>query len=100
VSGVVQASEAHWTVDKRVPLALILALMGQTIGVVWWAASLQSTISEHGRRIVVMEAADARMTTEAQRVSEQLARLDERMAAQTAILRRIEEGVNRQPNQR
>lgn len=25
----------HWTVDKRVPLALILAISVQTCGIVW-----------------------------------------------------------------
>lgn len=29
----------HWTVDKKIPLALIMAILMQTIAGVWWAAT-------------------------------------------------------------
>ena len=34
----------HWTVDKRVPLALILILFSQTLGATWWAATMTSRV--------------------------------------------------------
>lgn len=33
-------SQVHWTRDKRVPLALIVTIIGQTVGIVWFAAGL------------------------------------------------------------
>lgn len=78
-----------WHLDRRVPIALILALLGQTAGMGWWASSIQATISEHARRIIALEASDLRRSAESQRVAEALARLDERMVAQTEILREI-----------
>ena len=45
----------HWTLDKRVPLALVLTIILQTAGGVWWAATLTSTTDEHGRRLLSME---------------------------------------------
>jgi hypothetical protein len=37
--------EKHWTVDRRVPLALILAMIGQTGGLVWWASGINQRVS-------------------------------------------------------
>ena len=39
----------HWHLDKRVPLAIIIALVFQTFGAIWWAASMTN-------RVEVMEA--------------------------------------------
>ncbi len=33
-----------WHVGKEIPLAMIFALMFQTAGVIWWAASLSAKI--------------------------------------------------------
>jgi hypothetical protein len=87
-----------WHLDKRVPIALILTLLAQTVGIVWWAASLSGQVQDHGRRIGVMEAQDMRAEGEARRINEILARLDERMQAQTQILRRLEETLARYPH--
>ena len=35
----------HWTVDKRVPLALIVTIVLQTGGLVWWASSLSERVN-------------------------------------------------------
>jgi hypothetical protein len=35
----------HWTVDRRVPLALVIMLLAQTGGAVWWTSSLNSRVS-------------------------------------------------------
>ncbi len=40
----------HWHLDRRVPVALITTIIMQTIGIVWWAASISSRVDvlEHG----------------------------------------------------
>lgn len=88
-------SSEPWHLDKKVPIALILALVVQTAGMVWWAASLSRTVHEHERRITLNEQADVSALLEQRRVAEGLARLDERTAAQTQILRRIEDTIQR-----
>jgi hypothetical protein len=40
----------HWTVDKRVPLALIVTIVIQTGGLVWWASSLSERVNSLERR--------------------------------------------------
>jgi hypothetical protein len=34
----------HWHLDKRIPLALIFTIVFQTIGAVWWSATLTERI--------------------------------------------------------
>jgi hypothetical protein len=40
----------HWSVDKRVPLALIVTIVIQTGGLVWWASSLSERVNSLERR--------------------------------------------------
>lgn len=87
--------EAHWRIDKKVPLALLAGLVLQAGAGVWFAAALQGQVTNHDRRIGSLEASDTRMHEDARRISEALARLDERLQAQTAILRRMEEALGR-----
>lgn len=35
----------HWTVDKRIPLALVITIVLQTGGLVWWAATISSRVA-------------------------------------------------------
>ena len=35
----------HWHLDKRVPLALIVTIVVQTAGLVWWASSLSERVN-------------------------------------------------------
>ena len=46
-----------WHLDKRVPIAIILAIFVQTAGVVWWAARLEN-------RVVTLEKANTEIATD------------------------------------
>ena len=35
----------HWHLDKRIPLALIMTILLQTAGGVWWAATLTERVT-------------------------------------------------------
>lgn len=59
-----QPAKEAWHLDKRVPLALIGSLFAQTLGMGWWAASLQANVRDHERRILSMETHD-RIATDA-----------------------------------
>jgi hypothetical protein len=37
--------ETKWYLDKRVPLALILTIVIQTAGLVWWASNLTERVN-------------------------------------------------------
>lgn len=38
-------TQQRWHADKRVPLATIAALLIQTAGVVWWAATINANVA-------------------------------------------------------
>ena len=39
------ADKEPWHLDRKVPIALILTIIMQTAGAIWWAASLEARIS-------------------------------------------------------
>lgn len=44
-----------WHLDKRVPLALIIAIVVQTGGAVWWASGRDRDIDAAGRQITKLQ---------------------------------------------
>lgn len=92
--------EAHWRLDKKVPIALLVGLIMQAAAGVWFAAALQGQVTNHDRRLGTLEATDTRLHEDARRISEALARLDERLQAHTAILRRVEDALGRSQGNR
>lgn len=85
--------DGAWHLDRKVPIALIVVLVGQVVAGIYFASRLQTQVEQHDRRIAVLEVTDARMSEETRRISEYLARMDERLQAQTAILRRVEDAL-------
>jgi hypothetical protein len=82
-----------WHFDKKVPLTLMFFMLVQTIGVIWWAASLSTRVDHQDRQIVGLVQAEQQTKLEARRIGEWLSRVDERIAAQTEMLRRVEQSV-------
>lgn len=80
----------HWTIDKRVPLALILTLAGtllaQSIVAVRWAAAIDSRQDVSDQKISALEA---------QRAGERLAVLEATVGDVRAQLTRIEGKLDR-----
>ena len=91
-----QKSE-RWHIGKELPIAMIAGLAIQVVAFIWTASKFAAQVEQHDRRIIALEAADTRMSEDARRISEYLARMDERLQAQTAILRRVEDAVRHTP---
>ena len=84
------AEAGHWTLDRRVPLALILALLGQCIVAVWWARGFVSAQESHERRLVALESSKER-----ERVGERLATIEAEMRNVATVVQRIDERTQR-----
>jgi hypothetical protein len=78
--------EKHWHLDKRVPIALIVTIVLQTGGIVWWAASMSERISYLERR----ETATAPQADRLTRVEVQIEAIREGVG-------RIERMISREP---
>ena len=80
-----QKTPEHWTLDKKVPIAIIFALILQAIGAGWWAAAMEGRVAEAQRSIIRLEARDG----ETREGRERLIRLEERMISAAEELRRM-----------
>lgn len=39
------STENHWHLDKRVPIAIIVALAVQSAAIIWWAATMEARVN-------------------------------------------------------
>lgn len=84
-----RASDNAWHLDKRVPIALILALLLQTASGVWWGARIDA-------RVAALEATDLSRASS----NERLARVEENLKAQSETLVRIDRRLERMEERR
>jgi hypothetical protein len=81
--------------DRRVPLAIALALCLQGGGAVWWAAGRDADMRFQQRRIDRLEQSTTDNRTSETDILERLARIEERTMAASASLDRIEKRLER-----
>ena len=78
----------HWHLDKRVPVAIIFAILVQTAGAVWWASGMTERMGQIERRMdnaaVRSQNIDNIVASQATQIAVLVARIDEQT-------RRIEE---------
>jgi cell division protein FtsB len=76
--------ENQWHLDKRVPVALIITLLGQMVVAIWWAASINTRVETIERNVTAAAArtqsAEVVLSTQAT----QIAVLVERIESQNA----------------
>ena len=82
-------SEQEWHLDKRVPIALIFALLVQTGGAVWWASTLQGRVGTVERDVGRLERQQGATSLAAQAQAVQLGRIEENMGAIRADIGRL-----------
>ncbi len=76
--------QARWHLDRRVPLALIFAILIQTAGALTWAGAASERINQLERQVI----SDGDM-------GERTARLEVQAAYMRAALTRIEDKLDR-----
>ncbi|SDR19735.1 hypothetical protein [Pseudovibrio sp. Tun.PSC04-5.I4] len=53
---------SRWQLDKRVPVVLVLTLLVQVVGFVWWAASINERVISLERTVISNRAMTERVT--------------------------------------
>ena len=92
----------QWHLDKKVPIAIIVAICIQTGGLIWWAARLESRVGSLEMRDATQQTlietrsklADDRWEN-IMRERDRMARLEEKLAAAVQVLQRIEAKLDR-----
>ena len=80
---------SRWRVDRHIPVALLLALAGQTVGGFWWAATVSANIAAMESRVAKLE--NNTSLTIAQ--GNQLAAVDAKMTATQDSIKEIKSMV-------
>ena len=75
------ANETEWHLSKSVPLSFILAIVGQTIALVWFVASLDSEIESNTRELVRHETRLIALESIVQSQAVAMGRIDENIKA-------------------
>lgn len=89
-----------WHLSRSVPITLILAILVQTGGMIWWASTLSAKVEYHDQEIIKIRSTEIHRQADDRRTYEALARLDERLQSQIRILERVENSLVRgRPNQ-
>lgn len=88
-------SRRSLTWDGTVSAGNVLQAVALLFCLLVWGLRLEANVEEAERRIALVEHANASMHADARRISEYLARLDERLTALTNATRRVEETLAR-----
>jgi hypothetical protein len=90
-----KTDDMHWSLDKKVPLALILTVIIQTIGISWWAATLSSQVNYLESRVTKAETTLEREAVSSRLASDRLIRVEEGVKAILDLARRRDDEAGR-----
>ena len=83
-----------WHLDKRVPVAIIFALLVQSAGVVWWASNIASRQGQVEARVAVHEQQINAMRDTAANAAVSLGRIEENVDALRNDIERVLQAIN------
>lgn len=87
----------QWHLDKRIPIALIFAVMMQTGAGVWWAASMAARIEHNELRMARLEASELKVHELTSRFDRTLSAIEQGLADTRRSLERIERRIDARP---
>lgn len=81
-----QDDDAHWHLDKRVPIALIFSILVQSGVILWWASGINERVNTLERRADLSAPQADRLT-----------RVEVKIEGVQSTLDRIERSIRREP---
>ena len=88
-----QNNEA-WHLDKKVPVAIILTIVGQFLIGLWFVAKLDAKVEEQAARLAKTEAQVVAIDREARDFGNRIVRIEEKTSSMLTILQRIERFID------
>lgn len=74
-------NETEWHLNKSIPMSFIIAILGQTVALVWFVASLNSEIESNTRELVRHETRLIALEASVQAQAVAMGRIDENIKA-------------------
>lgn len=88
----------HWALDKKVPIALILVILGQTAGAGWWISRTDARLDAVERRVELSAPQAAAVSDRLIRVEEKVGGIKDDLADLKSMIRRLP--LNGSPTER
>ena len=82
-------SEQEWHLSRSVPLSMILAIICQTVALIWFVATLRNDVDANQMKIVQLETRTKDLSGMVQDQSIMIARMDENIKAIRDIIERM-----------
>ena len=82
--------DESWHLDKKVPVAIIVVLVGQFLLGLWFIAKLDSKVEEQSSRLAKTEAQISVIDREAREFGNRIVRIEEKTSSMLTILQRLE----------
>jgi hypothetical protein len=95
MASVVKPPKEHWSVDKKIPAALVLAMLGQIMGFGWYASKVDSRVEDLEKRTVRTETQIHNMDRDVRGFDSRMGRLEEKISAVLDIAKRLEGIIDR-----
>jgi hypothetical protein len=89
------SEKEHWVVDKKIPVALVITLLVQTGGVIWWSSQLNSRVNMIEERNLKLEIEIGKLKDNGGEIRERFAKAETTMLAFVETTRRIEAKLDR-----
>lgn len=83
--------ERNWHLSKSVPITFILAIIAQTIALIWFVATLRNDVDANRDRLIRNETRVESVETIVQEQAIMLARIDENLKAIREAIERNEQ---------
>lgn len=81
-------SETQWHLSKSVPITFILAIIAQTVALIWFVATLRNDVDSNKSRLIRQETRLQVVETTVQNQAVMLARIDENLKAIRELIER------------
>ena len=82
-------ADEQWHLDKRVPIALILAILIQSGSAIWWASTMSERMNQVERRLDSGNGRNGNLVARVGQQGEQIAVLSAELRATNAQLERL-----------
>ena len=84
-----QTINSPWSLQRTIPLTLILGLVTQAAAIIWTSSQMASDISKNAEKIAVLELQFSKLEDSVQAQAVSMARLDENIKGIRELLERM-----------
>ena len=84
-----QTLNSPWSLQRTIPLTLILGLVTQAAAIIWTSSQMASDISKNAEKIAVLELQFSKLEDSVQAQAVSMARIDENIKGIRELLERM-----------